>query len=287
MLLSELVVAFRNRYEGRDPSLFGRLDFWIETVGHLAVDDLTADVIDQQLLALAERGKAGSGKPLSAGTLNRYRSALASVFKWAKGPRVRLLPRTWRSPLADIPAEKEPQGRLTYYTKDEVERLVAAARCGAWPKLPALVMMAFVTGLRRGSLLALRWSDVDLEAGRASVERTKNGSAHVAILTPAAVAELRAIRPRHIESGQLIFCGKHPNVAHDFRHSYERAIEVAGVPRLVFHALRHSCASHLARNNVSLVQIAGVLAHKNFATTKRYAHLAVGDRETVISQHFA
>jgi len=41
--------------------------------------------------------------------------------------------------------------------------------------------MAFTTGLRLGALQGLRWRDVDLDKGRAFVERTKNGRPHLRI----------------------------------------------------------------------------------------------------------
>ena len=73
--------------------------------------------------------------------------------------------------------EPEGQGRLEFYTAEQVERLVVFARTSVWSELPALILLAFVTGLRRGAITGLRWKDVDLEAGTASVERMKNGSA--------------------------------------------------------------------------------------------------------------
>jgi integrase len=52
---------------------------------------------------------------------------------------------------------------------DEVRRLLEAA---SGDRLEALYVLAINTGMRRGELLGLKWSDVDLEGGRLSIRRT-------------------------------------------------------------------------------------------------------------------
>jgi len=47
----------------------------------------------------------------------------------------------------------------------------------------------------------------------------------------------------------------------------------AGLVNFKFHDLRHTCASYLAMNGASLLDIATILGHRKIATTMRYAHL--------------
>jgi len=53
-----------------------------------------------------------------------------------------------------------------------------------------------------------------------------------------------------------------------------------------FHDLRHTCASYLAQNGASLLEIADVLGHKQIQMTKRYAHLCVSHKQKLIEKLF-
>lgn len=292
MLLREIIAAFLTEYQGRDCCIVPRVRYWSDTLGHLPVVDMSDEDIEATIDRLAERGKLDNKgqrtrKPLGPGTINRYRAALGSVLKYARRNRRAFgLPRDWRSPLVDVPAEKEPAGRLEYLTAEEVGKLIAVARKAYWKPLPCLILCAFVTGLRRGNLIEMRWRDVDLEAGTITCTRTKSGKAHIATLTPELVAEFKRIGPK--QGDRLVFeSSKGNNAPHDFRHAYAKALQDAGLPDVTFHALRHSCASHLAKAGANLVQIADTLCHSNLQTTRRYSHLMTADRAKLINQHFA
>jgi integrase len=145
--------------------------------------------------------------------------------------------------------------------------------------------VAFTTGLRLGALKAMRWRDVDLAAGRAIVERTKNGRPHVAHLTSQTVAALRAMPGHRLPHG-LVFSGPDEQRAHDFRKAWEVACREAGVDRVPFHALRHSCASHLASRGASSVLLADTLGHRSLRMVTRYAHLSIDARAKAIEEAF-
>jgi len=92
---------------------------------------------------------------------------------------------------------------VRYLSEAERVRLLGACKISSYPRLYALVLLLLVTGARRSEALGLRWRDVDLKAARASVGKTKNGSPHLLVLTPALCAELAdetmrttATRPR-------------------------------------------------------------------------------------------
>ena len=60
-------------------------------------------------------------------------------------------------------------------------------------EMPALIIVAYHTGLRVGSILRTRRRDLDLEAGTLMVGRTKNGDPLTAGLSSAAIAELKRL----------------------------------------------------------------------------------------------
>lgn len=294
MKLSHAVAAFNAAYTGRDFALPQRLNWWVNELGpDVDVTTIDADQVDQAMVRLANRGAMRNisgrglepaGRLLSPSTLNRYQFALGSLFKYLRQRRI--LPRTWHNPLRDLPSQPESEGRLCYLTADQVKKVVAIARTLSWSKLPALILTTFNSGLRRGALMGLRWRDVDWEAGTVTVERTKNGRGIVSPLTPETMAELKAIKNIDDKPDSLIFCGKHPNKPHDFRHSWERALSEAGIPYMPFHAMRHSTASHAAKNGASTVMLMNILGHSSPKMSARYAHFAVSDKAEFVNRIF-
>lgn len=294
MKLGHAVAAFNAAYTGRDVTLAQRLNWWVTELGPESdVTTIDADRIDQAMVRLANRGAMRNiggrglepaGRLLAPSTLNRYQFALGTLFKYLRQRRI--LPRTWHNPLRDLPSNPEPEGRLCYLTAEQVRQVIAIARTLAWHKLPALIMVAFNSGLRRGALMALRWRDVDWAAGTVSVERTKNGRGIVCPLTPETLDELRAIRFLDDRPDALIFCGKYPNKPHDFRHSWERALSEAGIPYMPFHAMRHSTASHAAKHGASTVMLMNLLGHTSPKMSARYAHFAVADKAEFVNRIF-
>ena len=294
MQLEHAVSAFLATYQGRDSSLPARLQWWATQLGPCELADLEVGQIDTALFALAQRGAlrnqrgrglVGTGRQLSVATINRYIAALGTLLKWAA--KRRLVPRGWHSPLADVHQEPEHGRREVFLTAEQVRRLVDAARLASWRKLPAAILLAFTTGLRRGALEAMRWVDVDLDAGRALVQRTKSGKPIVAVLTLEVVAELRAIRPAGAAPSDLVFCGKHENRPHNWNGAFDRALaDIGAPPGVTWHTLRHSCATHLATRGAGLLQVADLMGHSNLSTTRRYSHLMVADRATMVATHF-
>ncbi len=171
-------------------------------------------------LGLAERGRlhAGrrqtvrSGKPLSGATINRYVSTLGSVYKFAR--RARLVPRTFVAPTRGIEKHTEEVDPDRYLRQDEVERIIVCARIvdRHWRRLPAIVVLAFHTGLRMGSLKKLKWENVDLSARRLVLGRTKNGSPIGSALTARCVEELDHLLGK--EPAALVFGNRYGRPFH-------------------------------------------------------------------------
>ncbi len=147
-----------------DQASLSRLAFWVDVLGEKEIAAITADDIDAALVKLAERGRlkadrratVRSGKPLAGSTINRHLTQAGSVFKYAK--RLRLVPRTFIPPTRGIERSPERPDPERYLRPEEVERVLAVARVmdRHWRKMPALITVAYHTGLRVGSLLSVR-----------------------------------------------------------------------------------------------------------------------------------
>ena len=292
--IRELIDLYMTEYAGRDSTRVQRLSWWSAKVGGVQLQDLSDDDVYAALEALAAQpsrhfvGKDADGKgiykakrkPLSPATINRYSAALGAVITWAI--KRRIAPKGYVHPCRTIERKRENNERVRFLSDDERGRLLEACRASRWPKLYMLVMMALTTGARKGELLGLRWRDVDLTRALASCGRTKNGDPKVLPLVPAVIELLRGCEGKN---EALVFgSARTPKTAYCFEARWAQARKQAGLKHFRFHDLRHSCASMLAQNGATLLQIGNVLGHRQAQMTLRYAHLAVADKSALVNR---
>jgi integrase len=295
MTLGEVIDVYMACYAARDGVILARLRWWKRRLGDRAIPSVTEDDLDAAVAVLQSEeatyyaGKTKDGRSIfrsrgkrSGATINRYIAALGSIFAFAR--RKRLTPRGWQNPLKAIERDQESPGRARYLSEDEYRRLLAAAKVSRWPRLYVLIRLAVESGCRKGSLLGLRWSDMDLDVGRALVERTKNGDGHVIVLLPETVAELRRFEGKLDE---LVFPGKRdPKKPYSVGTAFDFALKSAQIQGVTFHCMRHTHASWLVRRGASLIQIADSMGHKSMSMVKRYSHLAADDRAKLLERVF-
>lgn len=293
--LAALADSYMAHYAGRDRSRAHQLDYWCVALGERPF----AEISEDEVFAVLERlrseparvyaGRDADGAPILRGksgrrspaTVNRYHAALMALFTWAK--KRRLAPRDWENPARKIERTPEKNAVVRFLSDAECERLLAACRASSWPRLYCLVLMAITTGARRGELLALTWGDVDLERAIAHVHATKNDHPRALPLVPAVLLELRRFASERPEA--LVFPSRsrltEPRV---FDSSWLAALREAKIRRFRFHDLRHTCASYLAQNGASLLEIADVMGHRQLAMVKRYAHLTVDTKAKLVNR---
>jgi integrase len=188
-------------------------------------------------------------------------------------------------PTVAIEKAPEPPDPERYLRESEVERILAVAKVmdQKWGRLTALIVLAFHTGLRVGNLMALTWADVDLDAGTATVTKTKNGEPIVAALSQRAIAELKRLPGKQPDA--LVFEGRQGK-PFGFRSLWKRVTDAAGLPGRNFHQLRHGCGHKLATAGVNQAQIMAVMGHKTLTASARYMHNNVNDKRAVVARVF-
>jgi integrase len=198
---------------------------------------------------------------------------------------------------APRPAYKE----MRTLSAKETRRLLDAAR---GDRLEALHVLAVHTGMRQGELLALKWSDVDLENATISIRRTitKSGT-HLLLgepktkksrrtihLTEVATEALRDHLQRQMEEMErlgdlyedhgLVFTtevGSLINPTNLRKRSFAALLKRAKLPPMRFHDLRHTCATLLFSRGVHPKYVQELLGHANISITlDRYSHVIPG-----------
>ena len=199
------------------------------------------------------------------------------------------------SPADDLVLPRLRRRPMAVWSEDEAARFIAAARDGADA---ALWLLAIMLGVRIGELLALRWADVDLNAGRLTAARTfsrdadnrrvvadlpKSGAGNRTLRLPAPVIEsLRTQRRRSLERrfalGPLwepddaVFddgTGAHWRSDTRQQRTFRLLCETAGLPPIRIHDLRHTAATHMIRGGIPIPAVARILGHSNPAVTLR------------------
>lgn len=165
-----------------------------------------------------------------------------------------------------------------HWTRDERDRFLVEARA-LDPDFTRLVAVACHTGLRLGELAALRKEDLDFERRRIHVRASY--SVALQELGPTKGREtadcpmnrvvVEALTPaRFLAPGGWVF---ERALFWSARHRLGRLARKVGVTPIRFHDLRHTFASLLADEGVSLLQIQKLMRHKSPQMTLRYAKL--------------
>jgi integrase len=223
---------------------------------------------------------------------NILHRALSQAVKW------RLVPRNVTD-ATDPP--KEINKEVNPLSAEEASRLLEAVR---GERLEALYTLAVHTGMRQGELLALKWDDVDLERSIIYVRRTltkdrgklrfgepksKKGRRRID-LTKGAVESLRRHLSRQLkqieelgdlyENQGLIFTtntGAPVNPSNLRQRSLHKLLEKAGVRKIRFHDLRHTCATLLLIKEAHPKDVQELLGHAKISQTlDRYSHFIPG-----------
>jgi integrase len=179
---------------------------------------------------------------------------------------------------------QEPRGRVRWLGEDERQRLLAACAASSNRLLLPVVVLALSTGARKQELLGLSWREVDFRRERLLLLVTKTGEQRSVSLVGRALTELQALAKVRRLDTPLVFPRRDGRAPIDLRHAWQQAVRQSDLQDFRFHDLRHSCASYLAMNGASLVEIAEILGHKTLQMVKRYAHLAEAHTAQVVAR---
>jgi integrase len=256
----------------------------VPSLGARRVRELTADDVARFLQTKATAG-------YSRATLDKLRGVLVQVLRHAE--RQGLIARNVAA-LVPTPAGPKAQGRSL--TIEQAHALLAASR---GHPLEAAIVVALTCGLRPGELLALLWSDVDLDngllrvrqavvrvGGRVKLGSTKTTASRRQLRLPATTVE--ALRQHSVRQGdQRQALGEHWQYnglvfttgigtlldPANLRRGLRQVTERAGLGRWHPHELRHSAASLLSAAGVPLEEVADVLGHVSTrVTSSTYRH---------------
>ena len=274
----------------------------LPALGHLKLKDINPSHIQKfvnQLATMPKEKRSGlpdeKGETLSPSTVCRYLTVLQSVFKQA----VKL------GLISDSPAKVErptlPKAqapKIEIFTKQEAAQMLEALE-GEDLQFQTLVQLAIFTGARRGELTALKFSDIDFEQRKITIERAaykikgqplatkppKDYETRTVTINDSCVELLKMLKAEKLEQAQRIgsqwiegnwvftqWNGEMMNPMTPTKQ-FSKFLKRNGLKHRKFHSLRHTSATLLLYAGVNIKQVQGRLGHGDIETTNKYLHL--------------
>jgi integrase len=255
-------------------------------LGRVRLRTLTPEHIQHALGNLIHRG-------LAARTVRQVHMVLRCSLKQAV--LWRLIP---GNPSDAVKAPRAERKEMRTLSEEQVRSLLAAT---AGTRHHSLWIFLVTTGVRLGEALALKWADIDMVEGTATIRRALQRHRGVGMVfvepkssrgrrtvpfppeTLAALAAQRADLNRERshagklwQENDLIFpspAGRPRDLTY-LSYTFHRGLERAGLPRLRIHDLRHTAATHLLTKHVHPKVVQELLGHSTIAITlDTYSHV--------------
>jgi len=168
-------------------------------------------------------------------------------------------------------------GRRRFLSGEELLRLLAAAdECAEW--LPDVIVWAVHSGMRKGEILALTWSDVQpLPDGRViiQVKTSKSDQPRMVVATKTMKEILFRQDQRRKDGDDRIFTMSKMTL----RRRWEDARRRAGLEDVTIHDLRRTHSTYAAASGVDLRTLAGRIGHADLSMLQKHYAALVGDAE--------
>ena len=304
-LLEEWLPARRTSLRGSTAAAYEQMirNYVSPLLGRMRLQEIDGAMLNRLYAQLLTEGRTETRRNLGPGlapkTVRNVHGVLTRAFRdgvrWG---------RLQRNPCdaADPPRGQAPE--MKAWTATQLRQFTKYTATHRWAGIWALMA---TTGMRRGEVLGLRWTDVDLDAGTVTIRSTRirfgdtiatstpktaRGNRTIAI-GPATVAALKGWK--RVQSSDRMRMGPawqgvtglvvtvadgsaaNPEA---FSNLFHKLSSAAGLPRIRLHDLRHSYATAALAAGVPVKVLSQRIGHADVGVTlKVYAHVLPGDDE--------
>jgi integrase len=253
---------------------------FISIIGDVPLSFVTPqhfDTYKTERLKALELGTNKKVKPVTIETvrpvtvnieLRNLRACFNTAFRWKL---------VSSNPFSGLKLVPVPEQSPVFFSRTDFQRLLNTIET-KW--LKEIVLFAVLTGMRRAEIVNLRWENVDLQRRVVSIQssptfKTKQGKKRVLPVNNTAFSLLQAKHGK--DTSEYVFTLNGKKVLESWlSHAFKKAVKDAKLQdgRLHFHSLRHTFASWLVQDGVSLYEVQKLLGHSTAAVTQMYSHLA-------------
>lgn len=245
------------------------LDAFFSISGVRMLSDLTPSAIERYKDIRRQTG-VGGRKPPGKTTINLEITMAQAMMNWAVDQG-----RISDSPIKKVQKIRGPRSKtIEFLTKEEIVRLLEAST----PTYRPIFFTYLKTGLRKGELIHLEWSDVDFSRGQIRVvnKALHNIKRYKERFIPMDGPLIDVLRSIPKGKSRYVFTTQNGTLRENniFRE-LQRTARKAGIEtHVTIHVLRHTYASLLVMEGVDLRTVQVLMGHSDIQTTMRYAHLS-------------
>ncbi len=275
-------------------------DYIIPLLGHIKLNELNSSHIQQFLEQIENapklnRKKEQTTEKLSPATVKRILSVLQAILKQAlKQSLIQYSPAS--AERLTLPKAQKP--KIEIFSKQEAAKMLECLEKEPL-QFQTLIQLAIYTGARRGELVALKFSDIDFENRKITIERAayklkgepvktkppKDYETRTITINDSCAELLKLLKAEKIEQAQRLgtkwvnenwvftqWNGEIMNPDTPTKQ-FSKFLDKYGLKHRKFHSLRHTSATLLLYSGTNLKQVQGRLGHSNIETTNKYLHL--------------
>lgn len=192
----------------------------------------------------------------------------------------------------------EPKKEMLFWSLEEFQQFIANVEC---IEHRMFFRTLYITGARKGEILALTWNDIEKNKIKISKSMTKKAEGKsFGITTPKNMSSVRDIdipfsfyedlmeykkwQKQNYECTDFVFCGARPFADTTITRVFDNVCKISDVKKIRIHDFRHSCASLLISKGVSIVAVSKRLGHKNIEQTlNTYSHMMPNDVSMMVN----
>lgn len=257
-------------------------------IGNKQMSSLTTADIQKFYVKIKKEGRAHAhplyGKELSDSSIRRVHMMLHEAFDMAVKERILV-----KNPTEGTTIPKATQTVKQVLNDSQLERFLETL--SLYPEWHDFFYTDIMTGLRKGEICALKWSDIDFDnskmriqraarktkGGRVEIGETKTNTGKRTIILPPSVLTVLQKRQETQLSSWIFYHPKDPTKPMDPAIAYRKLkviLKNADLPLIRFHDLRHTFATHAMKGGVDPKTLSGILGHTNASfTLDTYTHI--------------
>lgn len=222
---------------------------------NIDLQNITPAIIEEFKQELINKGLKNS-------SVNRHLEALSKMFNLCIDENY-----LEKNPMQKVKKMKKENHIIRFLTRVEEHILFKHLP----EHIKPIVICALKTGMRRGEILNLKWSNIDNKFSCIELLQTKSGKKRKIPISKKLKEVLLKIRKEN--KTEYVFINQQTQEPYtDIKKAFTGAVKRAGIKKFRFHDLRHTFATRLIEQGVDIVVVKELLGHADIKTTMQYVH---------------